>query len=237
MKYAYDPSGVEPYRLANYAQFCGWNLARAHAKSGDAAAIAGYLGKSDTFDRAIVSFARRLRGAEPPRLRGLPHGRRERADRGRRPGSRPLSTVRGRRGRVPPPPHPGAWRSPGPGSLEAEVPADRAHERAGCPPICHREDEDAAAGRAGLPVTDDLRRGDAHEPVAAAAPPHGGDRGPDGFCGATVGAEPGRGRGPDRVRDPDRPAEGAGEARGEGVEGGPAPEAGPRARAGSTATW
>ena len=57
MKYAYDPTGVSPVRLANYAQFCGWNLARAHAKSGDAAEIAGYLGKSDAFDRAIVSFA------------------------------------------------------------------------------------------------------------------------------------------------------------------------------------
>ena len=58
MKYAYDPTGVEPYRLASYGQFCGWNLARAHAKSGDAAEIAGYLGKTDAFDRAIVSFAR-----------------------------------------------------------------------------------------------------------------------------------------------------------------------------------
>ena len=57
MKYAYDPPGVSPVRLANYAQFCGWNLARTHAKSGDAAGITGYLGKSDAFDRAIVSFA------------------------------------------------------------------------------------------------------------------------------------------------------------------------------------
>jgi hypothetical protein len=57
MKYAYDPTGVEPYRLASYAQVCGWNLARAHAKSGDAAEIAGYLGKTGSFDRAIVSFA------------------------------------------------------------------------------------------------------------------------------------------------------------------------------------
>ena len=57
MKYAYDPAGVSPVRLANYAQFCGWNLARAHAKSGDAAEITGYLGKSDAFDRAIISFS------------------------------------------------------------------------------------------------------------------------------------------------------------------------------------
>ena len=48
---------MSPVRLANYAQFCGWNLARAHAKSGDAAEITGYLGKSDAFDKAIVSFA------------------------------------------------------------------------------------------------------------------------------------------------------------------------------------
>ena len=57
MKYGFDPTGVEPYQLANYAKFCGGNLARAHAKAGDAAEIAGYLGNSDTFDRAIVSFA------------------------------------------------------------------------------------------------------------------------------------------------------------------------------------
>ncbi len=57
MKYAFDPTGVPPERLSWYARFCGWNLARAHAKSGDAAIISGYLGKSDSFDRAIVSFA------------------------------------------------------------------------------------------------------------------------------------------------------------------------------------
>ena len=32
-------------------------LARAHARSGDSVAICGYLGKSDRFDRALVSFA------------------------------------------------------------------------------------------------------------------------------------------------------------------------------------
>jgi len=36
---------------------CGLTLARAHARSGDAAAIAGYLGTRDQFDRAIVAFA------------------------------------------------------------------------------------------------------------------------------------------------------------------------------------
>jgi len=40
-----------------YAELCGRTLARAHAKSGDAALISGYLGQSDTFDRAIGEFA------------------------------------------------------------------------------------------------------------------------------------------------------------------------------------
>jgi hypothetical protein len=34
-----------------------WTLARAHARSGDAAAIANYLGTSDKFDRAMATFA------------------------------------------------------------------------------------------------------------------------------------------------------------------------------------
>lgn len=40
-----------------YAQLCGRTLARAHAKSGDAAMISGYLGKADDFDQAIGRFA------------------------------------------------------------------------------------------------------------------------------------------------------------------------------------
>ena len=40
-----------------YAQLCGAILARAHARSGDRVAIAAYLGKSDTFDKAIARFA------------------------------------------------------------------------------------------------------------------------------------------------------------------------------------
>ncbi|MBO0682368.1 MAG: DUF2252 domain-containing protein [Candidatus Dormibacteraeota bacterium] len=42
-----------------YAQVCGWSLARAHARSGDAVAIAGYLGAGDGADRALASFAER----------------------------------------------------------------------------------------------------------------------------------------------------------------------------------
>jgi uncharacterized protein (DUF2252 family) len=43
--------------LSMYAEFCGWGLARAHAKSGDPAIISGYLGNNAKFDEAIASFA------------------------------------------------------------------------------------------------------------------------------------------------------------------------------------
>jgi uncharacterized protein (DUF2252 family) len=44
-------------RLINSAELCGWALAQAHARSGDAALISGYLGKSDAFDRALAAFS------------------------------------------------------------------------------------------------------------------------------------------------------------------------------------
>ena len=43
--------------MLDYARLCGWTLARAHAKSGDSAMIAGYLGKADVFDRAVTQFS------------------------------------------------------------------------------------------------------------------------------------------------------------------------------------
>lgn len=45
-----------PATMVDYAQLCGWTLARAHARSGDPAAIAGYLGKNDACDRAFAQF-------------------------------------------------------------------------------------------------------------------------------------------------------------------------------------
>ena len=47
-----------PSGMSAYGRLCGWTLARAHARSGDRIAIAGYLGKGNTFDRAIVEFSR-----------------------------------------------------------------------------------------------------------------------------------------------------------------------------------
>lgn len=43
--------------MLQYAEFCGWALARAHAKSGDPAMISGYLGSNDRFDQAVADFA------------------------------------------------------------------------------------------------------------------------------------------------------------------------------------
>jgi uncharacterized protein (DUF2252 family) len=45
--------------FATYCQLCGTALARAHARSGDAVALAAYLGQGDTFDRAMEAFAHR----------------------------------------------------------------------------------------------------------------------------------------------------------------------------------
>ena len=43
--------------LRAYGRVCGWALARAHARSGDAAMIAGYIGSSEVFDHALCDFA------------------------------------------------------------------------------------------------------------------------------------------------------------------------------------
>jgi uncharacterized protein (DUF2252 family) len=57
MKFSIPVEGSTPEGFLRYAELCGWSLARAHAKSGDAATISGYLGKSDAFDQAMGSFA------------------------------------------------------------------------------------------------------------------------------------------------------------------------------------
>ena len=52
-----DLEAITPARLAGYAEFCAWTLARAHARSGDRIAIASYLGSGTAFDSAIVEFS------------------------------------------------------------------------------------------------------------------------------------------------------------------------------------
>ena len=46
-----------PSVMNQYAELCGWALASAHARSGDAAKIAGYLGKKEDFDEALADFS------------------------------------------------------------------------------------------------------------------------------------------------------------------------------------
>jgi len=48
---------THPMTMTIYARLCGRSLAKAHARSGDAVAIASYLGGGDSFDRAICSFS------------------------------------------------------------------------------------------------------------------------------------------------------------------------------------
>ncbi len=52
-----DVKGMTPAGMSLWGTMCGWTLARAHARSGDRIAIASYLGKSDTFDNAMVDFS------------------------------------------------------------------------------------------------------------------------------------------------------------------------------------
>jgi uncharacterized protein (DUF2252 family) len=58
MKASADIEEMKGSHLVEYAGFCGWALARAHARGGDAAFICGYLGSKDAFDRALLEFAR-----------------------------------------------------------------------------------------------------------------------------------------------------------------------------------
>ncbi len=57
MKVSFSFEEVTPTRLKNYAKYCGRALARSHAKSGNAAMISGYLGKTDVFDEAVSRFS------------------------------------------------------------------------------------------------------------------------------------------------------------------------------------
>jgi uncharacterized protein (DUF2252 family) len=48
---------MDPLQLDYYGRLCGWALARAHARTGRATMISGYLGMSEKFDHAIADFA------------------------------------------------------------------------------------------------------------------------------------------------------------------------------------
>lgn len=48
---------MDPHQFHYYGRLCGWALARAHARTGRAAMISGYLGTGGVFDQAIADFA------------------------------------------------------------------------------------------------------------------------------------------------------------------------------------
>jgi uncharacterized protein (DUF2252 family) len=56
-KMSIDVERILPRGLSTYAGWCAWSLARAHARSGDRIAIATFLGKGDSFDRAVAEFS------------------------------------------------------------------------------------------------------------------------------------------------------------------------------------
>jgi uncharacterized protein (DUF2252 family) len=57
MKGDMDIPAMNARQLERYGALCGWALARAHARTGRAPMIAGYLGGSDRFERAIERFS------------------------------------------------------------------------------------------------------------------------------------------------------------------------------------
>ena len=57
MKVSAEVETFKPSTLVGYATMCGWALARAHAKSGDAAMLAGYLGSTGRFDAVLAQYS------------------------------------------------------------------------------------------------------------------------------------------------------------------------------------
>ena len=57
MKASPDVESASLEKMYRFARICGWVLARAHARSGVSQSVAGYLGKSEVFDRAMGAFA------------------------------------------------------------------------------------------------------------------------------------------------------------------------------------
>jgi len=56
-KASLDPNDLKGAVLSEYASVCGEALAKAHARTGDAIALAAYCGSSNELDKAIASFA------------------------------------------------------------------------------------------------------------------------------------------------------------------------------------
>jgi len=57
MKGSFDLESLDKSSLETYLKVCSVCLARAHARTGDASCISGYIGKSDAFCEAVADFA------------------------------------------------------------------------------------------------------------------------------------------------------------------------------------
>ena len=57
-KASIDLTNLKGTALIEYAVVCGELLAKGHARTGDAGAIAGYCGNSTSLDKAVAKFAR-----------------------------------------------------------------------------------------------------------------------------------------------------------------------------------
>jgi uncharacterized protein (DUF2252 family) len=57
MKGSMDVPVMDEEQLVYYGRLCGWALARAHARTGRATLISGYMGSAETFDHAVAEFA------------------------------------------------------------------------------------------------------------------------------------------------------------------------------------
>ena len=86
---------MNPQAMTMYAELCGHALAKAHARSGDAIAIASYLGAGDSFDRALASFAEAYADQNERDYRRPARGRGVRSRRGQ---VRPLRSKRRTKG-------------------------------------------------------------------------------------------------------------------------------------------
>ena len=70
-KASVDVERLGAKQLMTYGRVCAWVLARAHARSGTAAAISGYLGGGDSFIEAVGEFAEAYRARNLADYRAL----------------------------------------------------------------------------------------------------------------------------------------------------------------------
>ncbi len=122
MKGSVDTTTLQPPGLGFYGRLCGWALARAHARSGDAVAIAAYLGNERHLRRCDCRLRRDVRRPERARPSRLRRGDQGRPGRRRRPKADVGRVVAGgHRVRV---------RAGGSAGMTAEAPVVRKHGNA-----------------------------------------------------------------------------------------------------------